>query len=74
MSCKHDYRQSEDDWIETWSQVSWFSSYIKWWQKLLRLEKNQSCTLQHFKLSSLRLSFSSVAELMQYILWEWWCS
>ncbi len=30
MSCKYDYRQSEDDWIETWSQVSWFSLYIKW--------------------------------------------
>ncbi len=73
-SCKHDYRQSEDDWVETWSQVSWFSSYIKWWQKLLHLEKNQSCMLQHFKLSNLRLNFSSVTELVQYILWEWWCS
>ena len=26
MSCKYDYRQSEDNWIETWSQVSWFLS------------------------------------------------
>ncbi len=67
MSRKHDYRQSEDDWIETWNQVFWFLSYIEWWQKLLYLEKNQLCTLQHFKLSSLRLSFSSIAELMQYI-------